>query len=644
MLVKFYDCRSLTAVKPLTYNQAYTWDNQHPGHFADRQPYEQETGLNRLLNGLTIATLLLAVVACNGGTSNNMQPEPTQRNQSGVQPPQFIAHFFDWYNRPSDPINGPNWTYKIDWGKYGITDAEVNRSAKYYDSQFDLLNGLGVDGITYESYRNFDGSLLHPSQIEVDSMKRHNIHVSCFYDWELEHASGKPQLNNPPYIKPQPEIANKVVTDIVELYSYIPKELRMTDRQGRLIIMTFAFGFDESLTNTPAQWKQFYDTLLGGLEQKLGQPVVIYWTGRNVWPLEYGFQHYPQQIRPYNFVLDTMQPQFGHSEVTWNVNYDNLGVQRTYKGFLRVIRNDPRYLQEMLWLAKNTQPDLVFIYSWNEFYEGANIMPDETYGDTRYKLVQSMIKDVRDNERRTLPRTLLITDDYSANWAKQDWHMAAEESAVIFPLRRYIPQADYKLATEVKPADLDNYDLIVSMQTSNPQLDDWLSKLIDKKKVVFYHPLPAGVQTVSNYFATSVSYDARNYQLHLFDAAGNKLDQVLARDDIMDVQLKSDSKVLVYALSKGNKIPVLIQRNDDYWVNYFWPDEAVFAQLFSSIYGRPLEQAILFGDGIHAQRLEVSADGKVVQNTFSASAVYQHEALPILFTSPPAEMPSGSNK
>ena len=75
--------------------------------------------------------------------------------------------------------------------------------------------------------------------------------------------------------------------------------------------------------------------------------------------------------------------------------------------------------------------------------------------------------------------------------------------------------------------------------------------------------------------------------------------------------------------------PLVVQADNDYWINVYGPNEAVLAAAFESVYGRELEQAITFALGDRSQRLEIYPDGRVVQNTFSAPAVFVHEPLPI---------------
>ena len=73
----------------------------------------------------------------------------------------------------------------------------------------------------------------------------------------------------------------------------------------------------------------------------------------------------------------------------------------------------------------------------------------------------------------------------------------------------------------------------------------------------------------------------------------------------------------------------MVQAGNDQWINIYSPTDAALAAAFETVYGRALEPAITFALGGHIQRLEVYPDGRVVQNTFSAPAVYRHEPLAI---------------
>ena len=231
------------------------------------------------------------------------------------------------------------------------------------------------------------------SQSFLATLGAHRVKVGLFYDLELEQVARiGPVLSDEGYIEPTEGLARTLVDKLAGFYERVPRTSWLVDREGRLPMLVYGFGFDTESTDAQA-WDRFYSAILRGLEERLGLKPVIYWSTINRLQLELGFQHFPDQIRPFNFVLDIPQPQLAPGAVTWNVNFDNLGVQRAY-GLLRVVRDDPRYLQEMLWLAKRTAPELLFIYSWNEFYEGANVMPDETYGTSRYELVRALLQDL----------------------------------------------------------------------------------------------------------------------------------------------------------------------------------------------------------------------------------------------------------
>jgi len=89
--------------------------------------------------------------------------------------------------------------------------------------------------------------------------------------------------------------------------------------------------------------------------------------------------------------------------VTWNFGFDNLGVFRR-DGLLRVVRLDRRYLEEMGWLAGATEPALVFIYSWNEPFEGSFLVPSMKWDDTKARLAKHYIQRLKQGAHPLPPR------------------------------------------------------------------------------------------------------------------------------------------------------------------------------------------------------------------------------------------------
>lgn len=602
---------------------------------AAGQPYPRR---GRSARRVVAFTLLLALaLLAPAAEAADRAPRPLRPCGEGVEPPLSVIHFFDWY--AAETINGPRWTHQVDWAGYGLGSDEVGRSKRYYDVQLDLVDGLGVDGIVYEYYRPGLGAgemSLSPSFLA--SLREHRVKVGLFYDLELEQVwTIGPVLSDVGYIRPTQAEAQALVAKLAGFYERLPRDSWLVDGRGRLPMMVFGFGFDQASTDAAA-WDRFYRTILDGVQARLGLQPVIYWTAVNRLQLEVAFQRFPEQIRPFNFVVDSPQPQLAPGAVTWNVNFDNLGVQRAY-GLLRVIRDDPRYLQEMLWLAKHTAPELLFIYGWNEFYEGANVMPDRTYGTSRYELVKALLADVERDGAARLPCTLLVVDDYSDFWQSGDWHLQVEEQFTLYPLRRLAPQADVLLASEVTPELLAGYDLILMLAQASPQALEHATRAMDEKRVVFFGPAAASSKAVRTRFAAGLERRTVNADVQLVGRNGRSQGTLFVRDDVLSLRPARGVVTGSRIVAGGLTAPVLLRRGDDWWLNAFSPDDRLLAPLFAGVYGRPLEPGIMYGEGLRSQRLQITADGRVTQNTFEAPAVFQHEPLPVPWRPPPPELP-----
>ncbi|HEY1015277.1 MAG TPA: hypothetical protein VGE07_21405, partial [Herpetosiphonaceae bacterium] len=507
-------------------------------------------------------------------------------------------------------------------------------SKPFYDAQFKLIKELGVDGIVYEYYKEQGAGWPKLSPNFLQSLQEHQVKIGLFYDLEIQQVGAiGPVLSEEGYIKPSAEFSQSMVETMADFYERIPRELWLTDSQNRLPMMIFGFGFNLESKDEQA-WHGFYESLLAGLEARLGLKPVIYWTAINKMQQVYAFQNFPEQIRPFNFVLDNPQPQLAPGAVTWNINFDNLGVLKAHN-MQRVIRDDPRYLQEMLWLAKHTAPELVFIYSWNEFYEGANIMPDKTYGTSRYEFMQALLKDLRANRGPVLPCTLLIVDEYAEIWQSNDWHLHIEEQFTLYPLRRLAPQADVRLVGEVTPELLEQYDLIVYLANNQPEQLAAIAEVIDRKRVVVIGPRLGFMETLRGRFATQAAHLDRNRNVELRGPAGEDLGEIFIHDDAFNLTPATGVITAASIIDGGVATPLLLKQGDDWWMNAYAPDDRLLAPIFADVYGRPLEESIMYGEGRRSQRLEVAPDGAVTQNTFSAPAAYQHLPLPAPWSPPP---------
>jgi hypothetical protein len=544
-------------------------------------------------------------------------------------------HFFDWY--ADRPINGPDWTHQVDWAAYGLRPDEVGGSRASYDVQLGLIDALGIDAVAYEYY-DAGGSSPPLSAAFLGSLAEHRVKLGLMYDLELEQVWRiGPVLSSADYIEPTVDAAGALVKRFADFYRRVPRTSWFIDRAGRLPIFVYGYGFHQENEDTAA-WDRFYSTVLTGVEHELGVRPVIYWSAVNRVQQEIGFQHFPEQLRPFNFVVDVPHPQLAPGSVTWNVNFDNLGVQRHF-GFTRVVRDDPRYLQEMLWLAKRTAPELLFLYGWNEFYEGANIMPDLTYGTSRYELVKAMLEDVRRNAARTLPCTLLIVDDYADIWATNDWRLKVEENMTLYPLRRLAPQADVVLASKLTPGLLAGYDLIIVAAQHSRHAVDLAARAMGRRQVVFIGPAAAESPAARSRFATRVRRAPVNNFVPLIGPRGRALGSLFVRDDVLSVAPARGVATRRAIRTRGRSIPILLRRGDDWWMNAYTTDDRVLAALFASVYGRPLEPGIMYGEGGRSQRLLITPEGELTQVVFAAPAAFEHDPLPVPWNPPPPVLP-----
>jgi hypothetical protein len=169
------------------------------------------------------------------------------------------------------------------------------------------------------------------------------------------------------------------------------------------------------------------------------------------------------------------QTPVGARSVTFVVHYDDLGVSFARKGdrAARWIRNDVRYLQEALWLAKHTDPDLVFNYGWNELFEGEHLLPDSHWGTWRYEVASAMVRDIKAHAKADLPRVLIIADDFLPALYKADPATASllrREMDLLGQLRSLAPLADVVLPGSQR--NLKDYAAIVALNMAKVQEEE----------------------------------------------------------------------------------------------------------------------------------------------------------------------------
>ncbi len=536
--------------------------------------------------------------------------------------PVSVIQFFDWWDHDYLPTNF--FTHELSWERIGITREQVGSPA-YYDANFRLIRDLGVDGVMWEWY--LTGDSLTPNDVVLDSLRRHDLRIGLFYDWEVLHAGGQAVLSDRAYIAADEESLTKIADEVISFYQGIPRDLWLYDADGQLPVIVYAYGFPDVLDDTEA-WTWFFTELVRRVEAALDVDVIFDWSASSR-VQELAFERWPDDYAPFNFVVDTPQWQFGHHVVTWNYIFDNRGVAARDQ-LERVVRDDNRYLQETAWLAAHTRPSLVFIYSWNEFWEGSHLFPDDTYGWRRYELAQAQLTQLAENRADDLPRAVIIGDPVDAYPAHTDGLFESQRLHIRHTLRRYVPQADFMTPAQATADALAGYDLVVSMATDRT-VDAVLAALPDEVQIVYWNSTDGDSAVLQRFAQVAAEEWLRpEGDLELLDSAGQPLQDTVKLGGDAWLATAATGTITTLAFTFNDQpYPLVVQAGNDYWINVYGPNEAVLAAAFESVYGRELEQAITFALGDQSQRLEIYPDGRVVQNTFSAPAVFLHEPLPI---------------
>ncbi|MBM4436454.1 MAG: hypothetical protein FJ029_04290 [Actinobacteria bacterium] len=537
--------------------------------------------------------------------------------------PVFAVHFFDWWRSPNLPT--AYFTHQITWERIGITLEQVGSPA-YYDANFRLIQALGADGVVWEWY---EGGNMTPSATVLDALRAHGLKIGLFYDWELLHAGGKAVLSEAAYIAPDDASLQRIGGDVIAFYRGIPRDLWLLDADGRLPVLVYAYGFPAELTE-PEPWAWFFGELARRVETALAVDAVFDWSFAYLPPShvqDYAFERFPDSYQPFNFVVDIPQPQYGHHVVTWNFIFDNRGVAKRDQ-LPRVVRDDNRYLQETLWLATHTAPSLVFMYSWNELWEGSHLLPDDTYGWRRYDLARAMIATVRERRADDLPRTLILVDAMDAFPTDGAALFTHERTLLRHYLRRYTPQAIARRVDAVAAEDLAGFDLILSI-TTDRRADPLLAQLPERVRVVYWNATDPGTSMATR-FVGGIAGDPPLGRFRVLGADGAGVDEpLIAEGDVLDVAPADGSEILLRFDRNGRLRPLVVRRGNDIWVNAYRPHDGVLSTVFAAVYGRALEPGITFALGAQIQRLEVFPDGRIVHNTFQAPAVFRHDPLPV---------------
>ena len=193
-----------------------------------------------------------------------------------------------------------------------------------------------------------------------------------------------------------------------------------------------------------------------------------------------------------------------------------------------------------------------------------------------------------------------------------------------------------RLASEVTPELLRGYDLVLMLAQRSEQATRAVAGAMSRARVVFLGPAAAASRTARARFATRARHLTLNREAELLGADGRSGGALFVRDDVLALRPAPGVEVRSWLRAGGISLPVLLRRGNDWWLNAFSADDRLLAPLFAGVYGRRLEQGIMFGEGFRSQRLEITREGSVFQNTFEAPAAFEHEPLPVPWSPPPA--------
>lgn len=576
---------------------------------------------------LVIVVLLIPIVNYSFIQSRNLQKEDIINNVDSIESngdlPVFIQ-FYDWFNE--NVWNEDEFVDKLDWKAIGIDDDDRS-SEEFYYKQFKYIKEMGVDAISWEYHPRLGIEPTYPSENAINALRKSGLKIAPFFDYEIAIKAKEQDMDNmiatlssSGNIKPNDETIDFITDNLKKFYDKVPKDLLAVDKKGRAVIFVFGYDFDDSDYN-PNMWSEFADKLVANIKQYTVSEPAFYWTCKNSAFEEHLYLYHRNNFVPFQFVLDTPQSQFGHDSVTWNFGFDNLGVQKR-DNLQRVIRLDQRYIQEMGWLAGNTDPSLVYIYSWNEPFEGSILMPTEQWGDTKARLAKEYINRLNLKEDRQLKKTLLIVDDMQQLWTerKEDWHLNIEREMLLYSMRRFLPQSDVRVNTEVNEELLDRYDSIVDISTEkNEELNKLLLRKMSDKQIMVFDPM-AGYRGggISSYFAQVGENINLNANVELTDMSK----VIFARDDIVDITPLESSKVIMSAKINNNDIPIIMMKDDDILINCYNTEEVVLSKAFEEFYNQPMNISIMYGEGFSSQRLEIDANTKeVTENTLNRYSI-----------------------
>lgn len=583
--------------------------------------------------GLAILLVLINVLACFGLTGCDNKQESVEiamYSDKTTEAPVTFMQFYDWFHEESWIED--SFVDKIDWEAIGVV-GDDRESVDFYYKQFSYIKSLGVDAISWEYHPRKGVEPCYPSEEAIKALELSDLKIACFYDLEMaikveKDYSGIATLNEEGFIAPTSEMVDFIMNDLEEFYDRVPEELLAKDKEGRNVIFTYGYDFDNS-TEDIEKWDSFATELIERTNGMVGGETAYYWTCKNSPFLEHLYQHYSDNFVPFQFVLDTPQSQFSHDCVTWNLGYDNLGVLER-DNLQRVIRLDQRYVQEMGWLSKATDPAAIFIYGWNEPFEGSMAIPTEMWGDTKAQLVKEFINRVKNGEDKPLKSTLIITDNFDDYYldGMSDWHYEIEREMMLYSMRRFLPQADSCISSQVTPELLEQYECIVDISTiKDEETNRYLLDIIGEKQVMIFDP--RGGYTTSD-LIKNFGKPQKNISVNNTVELKKMETITYVRDDIVDMgKLDSDTEVVITTTINGKKEPILMQNQDDIFVNIYNNDEVILKEAFEIFYNTEMNISIMYGEGYSSQRLEYDPiTERTTMNSLNKYSVNGHWAIP----------------
>jgi hypothetical protein len=546
-------------------------------------------------------------------------------------PPAFLV-FFDWFSMPV--WNEAEFPDRFDWLPLG-TCLEERGTTDFYFKQFEYIRRIGIDNVAWEFSKlgpHRPEPYSYPPASAVEALQRSGMKIAPHYDLELsfqvyDQAGGRPEIVSTGRIKPDLETVELWSRDLRVFYERIAPEVIARDRNGDIVIFVFGYGFSDDNPD-PSRWSRFAEALIARTTHLLGSKFKFYLTCTNHRFQEHLFLHHRRHFTPYNFVLDTPQSQFGHDSVTWNFGFDNLYVLQHYKT-MRVVRLDPRYVEEPAWLAAAADPALIFIYSWNEPFEGSFLFPSVQWGETKARLAAHYLAALKDAPPERLPRVLLVVDDLAQAFGprQDDWHLELLREMLLYRLRLFAPQADVVIPPEIDDALLDRYDGIIDLTSEKePRVVAMIRARRDRQRTMLFEPLAQhdGAGYSDAFFRTT-----RYAPINASVAIDGSAQTVFVRDDVLDGEPHPHCTVHLWALAAdGHRLPLVITDGASVLVNSYGNSDEVMRVAFEQFYGRPMGTSILYGEGHASQRLEQTADGAITYNRLLRHSVNERWPIP----------------